>query len=232
MLTRERAFGWLGSTVFQLLALLALGVSPYMSYENLPEPHNAVPLRNYVPVIEAVAPPERSHHVAPAAAASRPNAARIVSDLVAPTEVPDRISEDAGTFLETDDGVEGLPLGLELGSGSFGVGKPAEARRESPEPPSPVRVGGSITAPRKLHHETRLYPPIAAAARIEGAVILEATIDEKGNVVDLRVLRSIPLLDAAAIDAVRQWKYEPTRLNGTPVPILMSVSVRFELGGR
>jgi protein TonB len=60
-------------------------------------------------------------------------------------------------------------------------------------------------------------------------VLLEATIDEKGNVTNLSVLRSVPLLDRAAIEAVAQWKYEPTLLNGRPVPILMSVSVRFEL---
>ena len=59
--------------------------------------------------------------------------------------------------------------------------------------------------------------------------IFEA-IDEEGNVVNLRVLVSIPLLDGAALEAVRQWKYEPTLLNGSPVPILMTVSVKFELG--
>jgi protein TonB len=74
------------------------------------------------------------------------------------------------------------------------------------------------------------YPPLAAAARVQGTVLLEATIDEEGNVVNLMVLRSVPLLDGAALDAVRQWKYEPTLLNGSPVPVLMSVSVRFELG--
>jgi protein TonB len=75
-----------------------------------------------------------------------------------------------------------------------------------------------------------LYPPIAAAARVQGTVVLEATIDENGNVVNLTVLRSVPLLDGAALEAVRQWEYEPTLLNGSPVPILMTVSVRFELG--
>jgi protein TonB len=74
------------------------------------------------------------------------------------------------------------------------------------------------------------FPPFAAASRVEGTVLLEATIDEDGNVVNLIVLRSVPALDQAALEAVGQWKYEPTLLNGTPVPILMSVSVRFELG--
>ena len=72
-----------------------------------------------------------------------------------------------------------------------------------------------------------VYPEIARRAGVSGVVILEAVIDPNGNVTDVRVLRSIPLLDQAAMDAVRQWKYEPTLLNGVPVPIVMTVTVRF-----
>ena len=64
---------------------------------------------------------------------------------------------------------------------------------------------------------------------MQGIVILEAVISETGRVRDVRVLRSIPLLDNAAIDAVRQWQFTPTLLNGQPVPIVMTVTVSFEL---
>jgi len=74
------------------------------------------------------------------------------------------------------------------------------------------------------------YPPTAQAARVEGMVVLDAVIDATGRVNDVRVTRSIPLLDQAAIDAVRQWRFTPTLLNGEPVSILLTVTVRFTLG--
>ena len=73
------------------------------------------------------------------------------------------------------------------------------------------------------------YPSVALAARAEGVVILEATIGLTGMVEDVRILRSIPLLDAAALEAVRQWEYSPTLLNGVPVPVLITVTVNFTL---
>ena len=75
------------------------------------------------------------------------------------------------------------------------------------------------------------YPQIAIAAHLSGTVIVEAIIGVDGAVRDARVLRSIPLLDEAALTAVRQWRYSPTTLNGIPVAVVMTVSVRFEMGG-
>ncbi|MCI0408560.1 MAG: energy transducer TonB [Acidobacteria bacterium] len=95
--------------------------------------------------------------------------------------------------------------------------------------PDPVRVGGDVRPPRKLLHVPPSYPAAARLARIEGDVVLEALIDPQGNVVNLVVVRSVPLLDPSALDAVRQWKYQPTRLNGVTVPIVLSVSVSFRL---
>jgi len=74
-----------------------------------------------------------------------------------------------------------------------------------------------------------VYPPIAQSARVAGMVIIEATIGADGKVKDAKVLRSIPLLDQAALDAVRQWVFTPTLLNGVPVPVIMTVTVNFTL---
>ena len=74
-----------------------------------------------------------------------------------------------------------------------------------------------------------VYPPIAQSARVQGIVIIEATIGPNGKVTDARVLRSIPLLDQAALEAVRQWEFTPTLLNGVPVPVIMTVTVNFTL---
>jgi protein TonB len=92
-----------------------------------------------------------------------------------------------------------------------------------------VRVGGNIKPPQKVKHINPIYPPIAQSARVQGIVIIEATIGPNGKVQDARVLRSIPLLDQAALDAVRQWEFTPTLLNGVPVPVIMTVTVQFTL---
>jgi protein TonB len=92
-----------------------------------------------------------------------------------------------------------------------------------------VRVGGQIRQPTQLRKVNPVYPSIAQSARVQGVVILEATIGTNGKVKDVRVLRSIPLLDQAAIDAVRQWEYTPTMLNNVPVEVIMTVTVQFTL---
>ena len=94
---------------------------------------------------------------------------------------------------------------------------------------TPVRIGGEIKPPVKLHDVRPVYPEDAKAAGIQGVVIIQATIDTAGNVHDARVLRSIPGLDEAALEAVRQWQFAPTDLNGVPVPVIMTVTVNFAL---
>jgi TonB family protein len=96
-------------------------------------------------------------------------------------------------------------------------------------PTKPVRVGGDVQAPRKLTDVRPVYPPIAASAKVQGAVLIEATIGVDGRVTDARILRAIPLLDQAALDAVRQWEFAVTYLNGVPVPVIMTVTVQFTL---
>jgi TonB family protein len=92
----------------------------------------------------------------------------------------------------------------------------------------PVRVGGHIKAPTKIKDVKPVYPATAMAARVAGAVVVEATIDPEGKVIDAKVVRSVPMLDQAALDAVRQWEYTPTLLNGAPVPVLITVTVNFK----
>lgn len=94
----------------------------------------------------------------------------------------------------------------------------------------PIRVGGQIKAPTQISKVQPVYPADALAARVQGIVILEAIIGVDGRVTDAKVLRSVPLLDEAAVNAVRQWVYTPTLLNGVPAPIIMTVTVTFNLG--
>ncbi len=92
-----------------------------------------------------------------------------------------------------------------------------------------VRAVGDIKPPKLVKMVNPAYPQIARQARVEGTVIVEAKADEQGNVVEARVLRSIPILDQAAIEAVKQWKYEPLLIDGKPRKVIFTVTVRFVL---
>ena len=92
-----------------------------------------------------------------------------------------------------------------------------------------LRVGENIKPPTKIRDVKPAYPPIAKASSVQGVVIVEARIDEQGYVSHARVLRSIPLLDQTALDAVKQWQFTPTLLNGVPVPIIMTLAINFSL---
>ncbi len=99
----------------------------------------------------------------------------------------------------------------------------------APPPGGAVRVGGNIAQPQKIKDVRPQYPPEAQQARIQGVVILEVVVGADGKVTSANVLRSIPMLDQAAIDAVRQWEFTPTILNGVAVPVIMTVTVDFNL---
>ena len=92
-----------------------------------------------------------------------------------------------------------------------------------------VRAVGEIQPPKLIKEVFPKYPEVARQARVEGIVILEAKADEQGNIIDAKVLRSIPLLDQAAIDAIKQWKYEPLTINGKAQKVIFTVTVRFVL---
>ena len=96
-------------------------------------------------------------------------------------------------------------------------------------PQAPVRVGGDIPPPVKVKDVKPVYPADAQQARAQGVVIIEATIDPTGQVRDAVVKRSIPLLDAAALNAVRQWVFTPTVVNGVAVAVIMTVTVNFTM---
>jgi len=112
---------------------------------------------------------------------------------------------------------------------------PASSIPPAPPPPPPpgwpnaVRVGGNMKVPMKTKHVAPVYPPIAQSASVQGVVILEALLGPDGKVQDAHILRSIPLLDQAALDAVKQWEFTPTLLNGAPVPVIMTATVQFTL---
>src|SRR5262245_49725063 len=106
------------------------------------------------------------------------------------------------------------------------------ARQPASSPGEPdehgiYQVGGGLKPPPRL--DVAIYPPEAMAAGIKGGVQAEVVIDPTGNVIDAKVLQSIPMLDEAALKAVRNWHFQPTLINGEPVPVRMTVTVNFSL---
>jgi protein TonB len=92
-----------------------------------------------------------------------------------------------------------------------------------------MRVGGDIQPPTLVYRVEPDYPSVAVAGKVTGIVILEATVNEAGAVTDVKLLRSIPLLDKSAMKAVKQWRYQPLVLNGQPVPFILTLTVTFSL---
>jgi len=135
----------------------------------------------------------------------------------------------------------GPPAGVEAGTGGFigGAAPPPPPPPAPPPPPwiregaastlAPVRIGGAIKPPTKTKDVRPEYPATAQSSRLQGVVILEVVIGPDGRVDRVAVLRSIPLLDQAAMDAVKEWEFTPTLLNGAPVPVIMTVTVNFTL---
>jgi TonB family protein len=113
-------------------------------------------------------------------------------------------------------------LFLAAASGLLAAGQQAEKAE-------PVKAKGDIKPPKLLKTVEPVYPEEARKEGIEGSVILEATTDVKGHVEKVKILRSIPALDQAATDAVKQWVYEPMIINGEPKPVVFTVTVRFAL---
>jgi TonB family protein len=111
-----------------------------------------------------------------------------------------------------------------------GRGQPRPATLLPPDTPRRIRVGGNVQAANLIYQVRPVYPPSAQNSGVEGTVVLEGIIGVDGSSQSLRVLGSIdPDLTAAAMEAVRQWRYRPTLLNGEPVEVLTTISVDFKL---
>ncbi|HLA77619.1 MAG TPA: energy transducer TonB [Vicinamibacteria bacterium] len=214
------------SLALHAAGVAALALTPLLLSESLPDPAFSVRAFFVEPVAPPLPPPPPPPAAGPRAATRSPNLAPVTSVFTAPIEVPEEIKPDAGIDL----GLPGVVGGVEGGVPGGVVGGVVGGLTDAPAPSAaPVRVGGLVKAPRKIRHVDPAYPTLALQARLEGIVIVEAVVDAGGNVTDARILRGIPMLDAAALEAVRQWGYTPTLLNGVPTPIIMTVTVSFVL---
>ena len=200
-----------------------LVVVPLMAADALPAPSTVLEI-----VVTSPPPP----------APPPPAAVRPATQPTTRTETNERIvitQPSAGIVPEAaPPPIPGTPGGTAEGVSNGIPGSTAPITVVPPPPPpavrtEPVRPGGHVKRPAKIKDVRPTYPQIALTNRVEGLVMIEAIIGTDGSVKEARVIKSVPLLDHAAVDAVMQWKFTPTLLNGVPVPVIMTVTVNFTL---
>lgn len=230
--TRQSPWAYLISLTIQTLMIGVMILIPLLYTEALPQTMLSSIL---------VAPPPPPPPPPPPAAAPVKRIVKRVSlmeagKLRAPREIPKEIAIIKDEPIPADEGafgvVGGVPGGVpggQMGGVIGGVlgGIPSAA----PPPPVPtrIRVSTGVQEAKLLRKVTPNYPPIAKQARIQGTVQLEALISRAGDIQNLRVLDGHPLLAQSAVEAVQQWRYEPTLLNNEPVEVVTIIHVIFKL---
>jgi periplasmic protein TonB len=236
-LATRRGTPWAVSLVFHALLIAAIVIVPFFFDDVLPAPNGSVRTFIVTPTLVAPAPPPPP----PPALAVRANAQSTVAPrakepakFVAPIETPTALRPQEGISpgVGADPG-EGNSLGVGGGvpggvEGGVVGGIVGGLQPEAPPPPPAtiVRVG-SLNAPKLVRKVDPEYPELARAARLSALVILEVTVDARGRVRDVTVLRGQPVFDDAAVAAVRQWIYKPLLQNGVPTAFIVTVTLTF-----
>jgi protein TonB len=227
----DRATTLTVSLFIHTLLIIAIILVPLLTYDVLPAPGEAV--RAFFVEPSSAAPPPPPPPPAPAAGAKAPPKAPAAptppdAKFTAPVEVPDEIKPEEGLDVGVAGGVPGGVEGGVPGGVVGGIvgGLPTEA---PPPPVKAVRVGGQIKQPKLLHQVKPVFPELAAQARLSAIIIMEALVDTQGRVKQVTVLRGAPLFDDAAIESVKQWRYQPLLLNGVPTEFILTVTINFNL---
>ena len=231
---RARAAAIPLSVLVHAVAILALIAVPLLRVGDLPRPELTAVFLAPPPPVPPPAPPKGSSR--PAATVNRIKPVRAVTlgsqgPLVSPVAIPTEIQEEPLEGGGWEEGIEGgVDYGKYPGFGKENAFLPswlvAISGGDSAPAAVPVR---EVKPPRLVRRIEPDYPEVARLARISGVVVLEATTDVLGRVKDVKILRSVPLLDRAALDAVRQWLYEPMIVNGRPREVVFTVTLNFQL---
>ena len=160
-------------------------------------------------------------------------------ELRTPTKIPEKVKmikeEEAPPPVTAVGGVVGgVPGGVAggtMGGVIGGIIGSTSANMPKIAPPKTVRVSGGVIAGNLIHQVVPEYPAMAKTARVQGTVVLHAIISKNGTIENLQVISGHPMLQQAAMDAVRQWRYRPYVLNGEPVEVDTTINVNFELQG-
>jgi protein TonB len=218
------------SVLLHSALILAIVILPLLFYDALPSQES---LKAFFVAPLEVAPPPPPPPPPPAGARTVVKAAPKIDmqqpqGFVAPIEVPNEIRPEEGLDLGVEGGVPGGVEGGVPGGVVGGVvgGLPSEA---PPPPARVVRIGGQIAQPKLIRQVKPVYPDLAVQSRVSALVILEAEVDIRGHVKAVKLLKGHPLFDDAAIEAVKQWRYQPLLLNGEPTGFILTVTVNFNL---
>jgi protein TonB len=238
----------ISSIIFHVALIAMLVVIPLLLPQSISQRELLITL------VEPIGPPPASAPPLPPpvlAAAVRPKAVRpplqppvpeaLTMPVVIPSEVASIVEEPIASDSGVIGGVPGLPgsatgsvLGGILSANTIANPPPAVVPPPPPPPPpqaapaEPVRVGGVVKEPRVVKLVPPVYPKMASLARVSGTVALEAVVTVDGTVSEIRIISGHPLLVDAAIVAVKQWRYEPTLLNGVPTAVILTAKVHFE----
>lgn len=226
---RHQATSVLVSIAIQVTIALAIVTATLVVVES-PVPRAVMMMAFVAAPLPPPPPPPPPKAPEPAQTASKPMP---TNPAAAPVEPPKEILAEGPPIELDDETFEGVPGGVVGGiAGGLEPLAPPPPPPPPPEPRKPVRVGGVIKEPALVYRVEPVYPGVAISANIQGTVILEAMVDEEGNVASLKVLRSVPVLDKPALDAVKQWRYSPVILNGRPEKFILTVAVTFRLEER
>jgi protein TonB len=221
------------SMLFQVAFLAILILIPLIYTEALPKTMMATMLTAPPPPPPPPPPPAVAQIVHVKPQAHLMDAGKLVQPKAIPKEVK-IIKEDAEPDMASVGMTGGVPGGVAGGSMSGVLGGVIGGMGGAPPPPrphqtGPLRVGGNVQAARIVNRVQPVYPPLARQTRISGTVRLHAIIGKDGAIKELEVMNGHPLLQQAALDAVRQWRYQPTLLNGEPVDVDTTIDVIFSL---
>jgi protein TonB len=213
------------SIVAHAAALAAVLAIPLMATGDLPAIRRAITFGD-IDIMPVAPPPLRPRAAKPPRAPVN-TPAREPAPVEPPAGIgPERI-EPLGSAIEIAGDPNGVDDAIPIDSDRTFVPPPPPPPPDRPS--GPIIPGGKIVAPQRIVYVQPVYPSIAQSAGIEGRVVIEAVVGLSGEVTNVRVVKSVRFLDEAALAAVRQWKYTPTLLNGTPVSVLLTVSVDFTL---
>lgn len=223
--TRSRHFV-IGSFALQAALVATLALIPYLYPATLPR-------QSLATLLMAPPPPAAPAPPAPHTASLRTVVPILLEGLTAPTSIPRHIAQitDAAanppgadmTFSGSDKGnVKGA---MDM----LGSAPPKPLLVKPPKPSGPIRVSAGVAQGRLLAPIQPIYPEIAKSARIQGTVIVEATISKLGLIQQARVLSGPPMLAQAALQAVQRARYQPYLLNGEPVEVQTTINIVFSL---
>jgi protein TonB len=219
------------SMLFQIGFLAVLILIPLIYTEALPKTLMSSILLAPPPPPPPPPPPAAVQVVKIKPVAHLMDAGKLVAPKVIPKDVKIIKEEEAPPDMGVSGGVPGGVAGGSMGGVMGGViGGAGTAAPPPPKvAPKRVSVGGNVQAARLVNRVQPVYPPLARQTRISGTVKLHAIIGKNGAVEQLQVLSGHPLLVQSALDAVRQWRYQPTLLNGDPVEVDTEIDVIFSL---